>query len=376
MPKVAALPSLALAKRVVIKIGSSLVADLANAQVRHAWMQSVAADIAQLHAQGKEIILVSSGAVALGRPRIGLGVEALDLSEKQAAAAAGQPLLMQAWADAFTPHGIGVAQLLLTLEDSEDRRRYLNARTTFTTLLSHRLIPIVNENDTVATAELKFGDNDRLAARVAVMVSADTLVLFSDIDGLYTADPRKDTAAQHIARVDALDQTILAMGGGAASATSNGGMKTKLDAAQMTLSAGCHMLIAKGEPLHPVQAVLDGTRCTWFVANTRPQLARKHWIATSVHARGGVVIDEGAERALTQGKSLLPAGVVKVHGAFGRGDTIAVTNLTGTLLARGITAYASDEAQKIMGKKTSAIADILGYAGRDTLIHRDDLALI
>jgi glutamate 5-kinase len=376
MPKVVALPSLALAKRVVIKIGSSLVADLANAEVRRAWMQSLAADLAQLHAQGKDVILVSSGAVALGRPRIGLGVEALDLSEKQAAAAAGQPLLMQAWAEAFSPHGIGVAQLLLTLEDSEDRRRYLNARTTFTTLLSHRLIPIVNENDTVATAELKFGDNDRLAARVAVMVSADVLVLFSDIDGLYTADPRKDAGAQHIARVDALDQSILAMGGGAASATSNGGMKTKLDAAQMALSAGCHMVIAKGEVQHPVQAMLDGARCTWFVASTRPQLARKHWIATSVHARGGVVIDEGAERALTQGKSLLPAGVVKVQGEFGRGDTIAVTNLTGTLLARGITAYASDEAQKIMGKKTSAIAGILGYAGRDTLIHRDDLALI
>ncbi|PZP84519.1 MAG: glutamate 5-kinase [Azospirillum brasilense] len=376
MPKVVALPSLALAKRVVIKIGSSLVADLANAQVRRAWMQSIATDIAQLHARGNDVILVSSGAVALGRPCIGLGVEALDLSEKQAAAAAGQPLLMQAWAEAFAPHAIGVAQVLLTLEDSEDRRRYLNARTTFTTLLSHRLIPIVNENDTVATAELKFGDNDRLAARVAVMTSADTLVLFSDIDGLYTADPRKDKGAQHIARVDALDASILSMGGGAASATSNGGMKTKLDAAQMALSAGCHMVIAKGEVMHPIQAMLDGARCTWFVASTRPQLARKHWIATSVHARGGVVIDEGAERALTQGKSLLPAGVVKVQGTFERGDTIAVTNLTGTLLARGISAYAADEAQKIMGKKTSAIAGILGYAGRDTLIHRDDLALI
>ena len=370
------LPSIDASKRIVIKIGSSLVADLAQASPRRAWMESLAADIASLHAAGCDVILVSSGAVALGRPRLGLGIEALDLSEKQAAAAAGQPLLMQAWAEAFAPHGIGVAQLLLTLEDSEARQRYLNARTTFTTLLSHRLIPIVNENDTVATAELKFGDNDRLAARVAVMVSADTLVLFSDIDGLYTADPRKDAQAQFIARVDALTPEILAMGGDAASTTSNGGMKTKLDAAQMALSAGCHMVIAKGESLHPLRALRDGARASWFVASTRPQLARKHWIATAVQAKGGVVIDEGAEYALGQGKSLLPAGVVKVSGAFERGDTIAITNLTGTLLARGITAYTADEVRQIMGKKTHAIPEILGYAGRDTLIHRDDLALI
>lgn len=370
------LPSITDAKRIVIKIGSALVADIERGRAKSEWMNALAADIASLHAQGKEIILVSSGAVALGRKLINVGVEALDLSEKQAAAAAGQPLLMQAWANAFASHDIKVAQLLLTLDDSEQRRRYLNARTTFATLLSHRMIPIVNENDTVATAELKFGDNDRLAARVAAMISADVLVLFSDIDGLYSADPRKKADAQFIERVDALTADILAMGGGSASELSNGGMKTKLDAAQMALAAGCHMVIAKGEEQHALKKLASGGRATWFVAGTRPQLARKHWIATSVQGKGGVVIDEGAERALGQGKSLLPAGVVKVTGAFGRGDTINVTNITGTLIARGISAYTSDEAKQIMGKKTDAIAALLGYAGRDTLIHRDDLALV
>lgn len=370
------LPSIDAAKRIVIKIGSALVADIKRGRAKSEWMNALAADIAVLHAQGKEIILVSSGAVALGRPLVGLGVEALDLSEKQAAAAAGQPLLMQAWANAFAAHDIKVAQLLLTLDDSEQRRRYLNARTTFTRLLEHRMIAIVNENDTVATAELKFGDNDRLAARVAAMISADLLVLFSDIDGLYSADPRKKAGAEFIERVDVLTPAILAMGGASASELSNGGMKTKLDAAQMALSAGCHMVIAKGEDQHALKKLAQGGRATWFVAGTKPQLARKHWIATSVQGKGGLVIDEGAERALGQGKSLLPAGVVKVSGTFGRGDTISITNITGTLIARGICAYTSDEAKQIMGKKTAAIEEVLGYAGRDTIIHRDDLALV
>lgn len=370
------LPTIDAAKRIVIKIGSALVADGARGCARTAWMQALAADIAALHAQGKEIILVSSGAVALGRPLVGLGAQALDLSEKQAAAAAGQPLLMQAWARAFSTHDLHVAQVLLTLDDSETRRRYLNARTTFARLLEHRMIAVVNENDTVATAELKFGDNDRLAARVAAMISADLLVLFSDIDGLYSADPRKKPDAEFIERVDALTPAILAMGGDSASELSNGGMKTKLDAAQMALAAGCHMVIAKGTDEHALKTLGSGGRATWFVASTKPQLARKHWIATSVQGKGGVVIDEGAERALSQGKSLLPAGVVKVSGSFGRGDTINVTNITGSLIARGISAYSSDEAQRIMGKKTSAMEAILGYAGRDTLIHRDDLALV
>lgn len=364
------LPSIAEAKRIVIKIGSSLIGQGSD------WLRALAEDIAALHAQGKEVIVVSSGAVALGRTHVGYGSKKLSVPEKQAAAAAGQPVLMRAWREALEVHGIRVAQVLLTIEDSEQRHRYLNATATFGELLSHRVIPVVNENDTVATAEIKFGDNDRLAARVASMLSADVLVLFSDIDGLYTADPRKDKSATLIERVDALTPEIMAMGGGSASHLSNGGMKTKLDAAQMALSAGCHMVIAPGEALHALQQLSHGGRCTWFIASTSPQLARKRWIAASVQARGGVVIDEGAERALTQGKSLLPAGVVKINGDFGRGDTIAVTNLTGTLLARGITAYAADEAQKIMGKKTDAIAGILGYEGRSALIHRDDLALV
>lgn len=370
------LPSLPAAKRIVIKIGSSLIADMEKASAKTVWIQALAADIAQLHAQGKEVILVSSGAVAMGRALIGLGVDVLELPEKQAAAAAGQPLLMDAWSRALAAHDIRVAQVLLTLDDSEIRRRYLNARTTLTTLLSHRMVPVVNENDTVATAELKFGDNDRLAARVAVMVSADLLVLLSDIDGLYDKNPRTHKDAQFIARVDKLNDEIMAMGGDSASHLASGGMRTKLEAAQMALAAGCHMVIAKGEAMHPLQALMDGGKASWFVAGTKPQLARKHWIATSVQAKGSVVIDEGAERALTQGKSLLPAGVVKVQGSFERGDTIAVKNLTGSLLARGIVAYDAEETKKIMGKKTSAIAELLGYMGRDTLIHRDDLALV
>jgi glutamate 5-kinase len=370
------LPSLANARRVVIKIGSATIADMATASAKLEWMQSLAADIATLHAAGKEIVIVSSGAVALGRPHVGLGTGSLTLEEKQAAAAAGQPLLMQAWQQAFSGHNIKVAQLLLTLDDSERRRRYLNARATFTTLLAHGLIPIVNENDTVATAELKFGDNDRLAARVAVMVSADALVLLSDIDGLYDSDPRKNKNAKHLPRVDALTPEIMAMGGGAASDLSNGGMKTKLDAARMALAAGCHMAIAQGNAAHPLAPLLDGGRATWFVASMKPQLARKHWIATSVAAHGSFIVDDGAAKALGAGKSLLPAGVKQVEGNFDRGDTVAVKTLAGAILARGITAYSSAEALKIAGQKTDAIAAILGYEGRDTLIHRDDLAML
>jgi glutamate 5-kinase len=283
---------------------------------------------------------------------------------------------MQAWQQAFASHQIKVAQLLLTLDDSEQRRRYLNARATFSTLLQHKLIPIVNENDTVATAELKFGDNDRLAARVAGMVSADILVLFSDIDGLYDSDPRKNAAAKLLPRIDAITPEIMAMGGGAASGFSNGGMKTKLEAASMAVGAGCHMAIARGDTNHPLKTLMEGGKASWFVAATKPQVARKHWIAASVAARGAIIVDDGAATALASGKSLLPAGVTSIEGSFERGDTVAIKNLGGTVLARGITAYGSAEAAKIAGQKTSEIAAILGYTGRDTLIHRDDLAML
>ena len=338
----------------------------------------MAATIATLHAAGKEIILVSSGAVALGRAHLDLTEDkrGLALEQKQAAAAIGQPLLMQAWQGVFAPHGVTVAQLLLTLDDSEQRRRYLNARDTFRELLAHRVIPIINENDTVATAELKFGDNDRLAARVAVMISADMLVLFSDIDGLYSADPRKVPAATFFDRIDALTPEIMAMGGSAASGFSNGGMKTKLEAAQMVLAAGCHMAIARGSDDGALQQLIDGGRASWFVASTKPQIARKHWIASTVHLPGAVVIDAGAERALRDGKSLLPAGVTAIEGKFERGDIIEIKNASGTPVAKGISEYSALEARQILGKKTGEIAAILGYKGCSTLIHRDDLAMV
>jgi glutamate 5-kinase len=367
-------PTIATARRIVIKIGSSLIAE--SAKPRAAWLDAMAADIAVLHAAGKEIILVSSGAVALGRPRVGLDSGNLSLDDKQAAAAAGQPLLIQAWQRAFEAHNIHVAQLLLTLEDSERRRRYLNARATFTTLLSHRLIPIVNENDTVATDELKFGDNDRLAARVAVMLSADVLVLFSDIDGLYDKNPAKHTDAKHIPIVSAITPDILAMGEGPASALSNGGMKTKLEAAQMAVASGCHMAIARGDAPGALGQLMEGGTATWFTATTKPQLARKHWILAAVHVPGAVVVDDGAAKALGQGRSLLPAGITAVEGSFDRGDTIAIKSISGATLAKGITSYSAAEATKIRGKKTSAVEAILGYPGRDTVIHRDDLAML
>lgn len=369
-------PQIASTKRLIIKLGSSTVADAEKGIARSKWMRSLAEDIAPLHADGMDVILVSSGAVALGRKPTGLGTQKLTLEEKQAAAAAGQPRLIQAWAEAFAHHDIGVAQLLLTLDDSEQRQRYLNACATFATLLKHRLIPIVNENDTVATAELKFGDNDRLAARVAAMTGADTLILFSDIDGLYDRDPRKDKHAKHISRVELVTPEIMAMGGGAASGTSFGGMRTKLEAAAMANAAGCHLAIARGDVPHPLQSLMQSGKATWFIAATKPQLARKHWIATSVLARGALIIDAGAVAALAKGKSLLPAGVKKVEGSFERGDTVAIKTLDGATIARGITAYDSVEAGKIIGQKTAAIEKILGYAGRDTLVHRDDLAMM
>lgn len=368
------LPSLNKAKRIVIKIGSSLIAE--SARVRAAWLRAMATDIAALHEAGKEVILVSSGAVALGRPHLGLGSGRLSLDEKQAAAAAGQPLLIQAWQQAFTPHELQVAQLLLTLDDSEDRRRYLNARATFTTLLQRKLIPIVNENDSVATAELKFGDNDRLAARVAVMLGADVLVLFSDIDGLYDQNPRTHSRAKHIPLVGRVTPEIMAMAGGAASTLSNGGMRTKLEAATLATSSGCHMVIASGEEKHALAQLMKHARATWFTATTKPQLARKDWIASSVEVRGSVTVDAGAAKALGQGKSLLPAGVRSVDGTFERGDMIAVKAPDGTVLGKGITAYSAAETKQICGKKSDAIEAILGYAHRATLIHRDDLAML
>jgi glutamate 5-kinase len=363
------------AKRIVVKIGSSTIADIARASVRAEWLAAMAEDIARLRARGCEVVVVSSGAVALGRPILGLGHAAIDLPEKQAAAACGQILLMDAWNGALRPHALHAAQVLLTLEDSENRKRYLNARATFETLLSHGLVPVVNENDTVTTAEIRFGDNDRLAARVAAMVSADVCVLLSDIDGLYTKNPKLHADAAHIAEVRAITPEIEAMASGPASTTSHGGMTTKLIAAKMAVAAGCHLVIAQGETMHPLQELEDGAKSTWFLAPESPMSARKNWIAGTLNVKGAVRVDAGAALALGKGGSLLPAGVKSIEGAFERGDTVAISTLEGRVLGHGIIAYDAEEAAKILGQKSDAIEGILGYKIRDTLIHRDDLVL-
>jgi glutamate 5-kinase len=298
------------------------------------------------------------------------------LAEKQAAAAAGQPLLMQAWAEAFAAQQTDVSQVLVTLEDTEERGRYLNARTTLQHLLQHGLIPVVNENDTVATAEIKFGDNDRLAARVAAMLGADMLLLLSDVDGLYDKNPAQHKDAKHIAVIERITKEIEAMAGGAASGFSNGGMVTKIEAAKIATAAGCAVMIAKGEGLHPLRSIVEGGQHSLFVANESPIAARKHWIGSALHLSGAVVIDAGASRALAQGKSLLPAGITAIKGVFNRGDTIGIEAADGAVIAKGISAYHASEVQQIMGKQSDAIAGILGYAGDDTVVHRDDMVMV
>jgi glutamate 5-kinase len=364
------------AKRIVIKIGSSLLIDEASGHVRDAWLAALAQDIHTLRTQGKQVILVTSGAVALGRGPLGLKSKALLLlEEKQAAAACGQIELYAAWRNALAPYTLKVAQLLLTADDSIVRRRYLNARNTIDTLLELGAVPIINENDTVATAEIRFGDNDRLAARVAQMASADYLILFSDIDGLYTADPGANPDAKFIAEVHDITPDIERMAGGSASAVGSGGMVTKLAAAKIALGAGCHMVIARGTGLHPLQALMHDGRCTRFIAKESPLSARKHWIAGSIHPAGSVVVDGGAASALHSGKSLLPAGVTAIEGLFGRGDTVLIKDAGGQVIGRGLIAYAADDATRIVGKKSHEIEGILGFKGRDVLIHRDDMVL-
>jgi glutamate 5-kinase len=369
-------PSLASAKRLVVKIGSALVVDETTGALRTAWLASVAADIAALRRRGAEVIVVSSGAIALARRALGLTRRTLRLEEKQAAAAVGQIRLAGAWQEALAAHGLQAAQLLLTLEDSEERRRYLNARATIATLLSFGCVPVINENDTVATAEIRFGDNDRLAARVAEMTGADVLVLLSDIDGLYTADPRKDPAATHIPLVERLTEEIMAMGGEPPPGYSSGGMRTKLLAARIATGAGCAMAIALGKPEHPLSALLAGARCTWFLPSPEGRSARKRWIAGSLAPLGVLVIDDGAARALARGSSLLPAGVRAVEGNFHRGDPVSVRDLSGVEVARGLSAYDSADAKRIAGRRSDELEAILGWRGRDEIIHRDDLVLL
>jgi glutamate 5-kinase len=369
-------PSLAAAKRIVVKIGSALVVDDKTATPRAAWLASVAADVAALREKGAEVVLVSSGAIALARRALGLTRRTLRLEEKQAAAAVGQIRLAGAWQDALSAHGMNAAQLLLTLEDSEDRRRYLNARATISTLLALGCVPVINENDTVATAEIRFGDNDRLAARVAEMISADALVLLSDIDGLYTAAPRRDPAAAHIPAVDRITDEIMAMGGEPPPGYSSGGMRTKLIAARIATGAGCAMAIALGQRDNPLAAMVDGARCTWFLPAPEGRTARKRWIAGSIAPLGVLTVDAGAARALKRGSSLLPAGVRAVQGDFSRGDPLSVRDEDGRELARGLSAYDAEAARLIAGHRSEELEALLGWRGRDEIIHRDDLVLL
>ncbi len=368
--------SLASARRLVVKVGSALVVDADRAAPRMEWLAGVAEDIAALRARGVDVIVVSSGAIALARRTLGLTQTRLRLEEKQAAAAVGQIRLAQAWAETLSAQGLTAAQLLLTLDDTEDRRRYLNARATLTTLLGLGCIPVINENDTVATAEIRFGDNDRLAARVAEMVQADQLVLLSDIDGLYTADPKRDPNARHIAEITALTPEIEAMGGEPPPGYSSGGMRTKLVAARIATGAGCAMAIALGHTEHPLRALVEGARCTWFLPQPEGRTARKRWILGSLQPLGRLTVDPGAARALTQGRSLLPAGVRDLAGSFARGDAVVVEGPDGAPLARGLSAYASSDAARIIGHRSEEIEALLGWRGRDEIIHRDDLVLL
>jgi glutamate 5-kinase len=386
-------PQWAEARRVVVKIGSSLLVDRTRGELNSGWLASLAEDVAGLVRAGKQVILVSSGAIALGRHMLGFPAGALELEKSQAAAAVGQVSLAGAYQRVLAAHGLTAAQILLTLGDTEERRRYLNARQTIATLLAHRAIPVVNENDTVATSEIRYGDNDRLSARVASMMSADCLVLLSDVDGLYTAPPGKDLAgtnlgsrpnvsraAERLEEVRAITPEIEAMAGGAGTELSRGGMVTKIEAAKIALSSGTNMVITLGKAMHPLRALSEGAPCTWFLAHSDPVTARKRWIAGRLEPKGSLTIDAGAEKALASGKSLLPAGVTRVDGTFERGDAVVIRAADGRELGRGLVAYARADAARIMGRKSGEIAAILGLdptqnAGRTELVHRDDMVL-
>ena len=363
------------ARRVVIKVGSALLADAGTGTVKRDWLLTLAADIAELRRRGQEVILVSSGAIALGRRQLAFPAGRLKLDEKQAAAAVGQISLAHAWTDVLGRHDLTVAQILLTPGDTEQRRRYLNARSTMRTLLKLGAIPVINENDTVATAEIRYGDNDRLAARVAQMISADCLILLSDVDGLYTADPTRDPNAQFIPEVRGITPEIERMAGGSSSAVGTGGMTTKVVAAKIAVGAGCHMCVALGRELHPVQRIAEGARCTWFYPSASPGTMRKQWIAGTLQPAGELFVDDGAIAALRRGKSLLPAGVTRVAGIFQRGDALIVRDSEGKEIARGLVAYSSADAERLRGRKSTEIDALLGFHGRAEIIHRDDLVL-
>ncbi|HLB78930.1 MAG TPA: glutamate 5-kinase [Dongiaceae bacterium] len=363
------------ARRLVVKIGSVLLVDETTGAIRRPWLDALADDVAAARARGQEVVLVSSGAIAVGRRHLGLVGRDLRLEEKQAAAATGQIRLAHAYQETLARHSITVAQVLLTLDDTEERRRHLNARSTLATLLRLGTVPVINENDTVATAEIRFGDNDRLAARVAAMISADALVLLSDIDGFYTADPRRDPTARLIPEIAEITAEIEAMAGEAPPGYSSGGMVTKLAAARIAMAAGCRMAIADGRRMNPLAAIEAGGPCSWFLPVSGPLTARKQWIAGALKPVGALAVDEGALKALLAGKSLLPAGVTRVEGEFERGDAVRVVAPDGREAARGLSAYSAADARRIKGHKSREIEALLGYRGRDEMIHRDDLVL-
>ena len=360
---------------VVIKIGSALIVDPATGKARADWMRDLAADVASLRAAGTQVVLISSGSIALGRQHLSLPAGAIKLPEKQAAAAIGQVELAQLWSNALQAHDMRTAQILLAPEDTETRRRHINARTTIQTLLELGFVPVVNENDTVTTYEIRFGDNDRLAARVAGMISADLLILLSDVDGLYTKNPHRSEDAEHIPEITQIDEDIMALGGGANAEFASGGMATKLAAARIATEAGADMVICKGSASRPVTALLDGARYSLFHRRTSPKKARKNWIAGALDPKGQIVVDKGAQSALLKGKSLLPVGILRLSGQFDRGDLVQIINAEGIELGHGLAGYATAEAEKIKGQKSQVIETLLGYEGRAELIHADDLVL-
>jgi glutamate 5-kinase len=369
-------PTLNSFRRVVVKVGSSLLVDQARGEVKRRWLEALCDDMAALHQDGRDVLVVSSGSIALGRTILKLPRGALKLEDSQAAAAVGQIALARTWSKALSDRGIVAGQILVTLNDTEERRRYLNARATIGKLVEMRAVPVINENDTVATTEIRYGDNDRLAARVATMSSADLLVLLSDIDGLYTAPPHEDPSAELIPVVPRINAEIEGMAGGAASEFSRGGMRTKIEAAKIAVGGGAHMVIADGRVEHPIARIADGGRCTWFLTSSNPITARKKWIAGSLEPRGTVHVDAGASAALSRGGSLLPAGVTRVEGAFARGDCVLIRDAGGAELGRGLIAYDAAEAGQLVGRNSRDIESVLGAPGRAEMIHRDDMALV
>src|SRR5690348_7489433 len=371
-------PTLAAFRRIVVKVGSSLLVDAAAGGLKREWLEGLAADIAALHSaagEPRDILVVSSGSIALGRAVLKLSPGALKLEEAQGAAAVGQIALARSWSEVLGAHGITAGQVLVTLTDTEERRNYLNARSTVARLLEWRCVPVINENDTVATSEIRYGDNDRLAARVATMMSADLLVLLSDIDGLYDKPPLPGSGAKLVPVVARITADIEAMAGASSSETARGGMLTKIEAGKIATTAGTHMVIASGRVPNPLQAIAAGAASTWFLTPANPVTARKKWIAGSLEPRGALTIDAGAVKALGTGKSLLPAGVIKVEGGFGRGDAVLVRGPDGHEVGRGLVAYDAEDAEKIKGRSSADVLLILGYTGRTEMIHRDDLVL-